>query len=159
MNKTEILKNLHELDEECLREDIELRLVIIGGAAFIVSYGLPRATYDIDVIGRMQSQLLTKYHIEVVNEGILCLPEDYSTRLQAIDGFKKIKVVTLGAIDLILTKIGRGSPKDVDDCKHLLRMGEVNREELIKVFGNWKHDFVGNMAKLEGTFQWVIEDE
>ena len=159
LDKTKIIERLMLVDKECELENVRLSIIIIGGAACILSYDVPRVTYDIDIVANIKSNLFRKYGIDVVSPGILNLSDDYKSRLIPVDnGFKALTVFTLHAIDIILTKIGRGSPKDIEDCRYLMKNSNIDKILLINIFDDWKIDYIGSQDRLEATFNYIVGD-
>ncbi|WP_320408969.1 MULTISPECIES: DUF6036 family nucleotidyltransferase [unclassified Candidatus Frackibacter] len=65
--------------------------------------------------------------------GIIMLHPDYENRLEKINidyNFKFLNVFVLGDYDLIITKIGRGTPKDFED---ITQSGVLNSIDKIKL--------------------------
>ncbi len=65
--------------------------------------------------------------------GIIMLHPDYENRLEKINidyNFKFLNVFVLGDYDLIITKIGRGTPKDFED---IAQSGVLNSIDKIKL--------------------------
>lgn len=125
------------LDLFCFDNDIDLTLVIVGGAACILQYEVNRYTEDIDVVvGDFRGFDLQQFGISLVHKDFLNLPDEFVDRLHPVEGFKKIKVFTLDAIDIILTKLGRGNPKDIEDCKEVMRSSQINIPKLIDIFND-----------------------
>lgn len=123
---------LKEID---LQLSQEVKPLCLGGFVLSVVYGIPRFTGDLDYIevvpraaaneleeiaGR-ESALCKKYRLFVQNVGIADLPEDYESRVQALDlGLKKLQLYGLDPYDILLAKVTRNSPKDQGDAKFLI---------------------------------------
>lgn len=111
-------------------------LVVGGGTAMMLAYGLPVRTADVDaypVRGRLED--LAGPIREVARELGLApdwlnphfetfahvLPADYGTRLREVFAGKRLKVSALGVEDLLLMKCFAGREKDVGHARALLR--------------------------------------
>jgi hypothetical protein len=115
-----------DLEAYKAREKLKSRLhvILIGGAGLILRYSLKRATRDIDVLesisGARRSlqavgNLMAIHGFHIVSESLLTLHPDYETRLEKVADFSCLEVYTLSAYDYAITKLGRGSEKDIDD--------------------------------------------
>ena len=159
LEKSKIIERLMLVDKECEFENNRISIIIIGRAIFILSYDIPKETHDIDIVANIKSNLFRKYGIDVVSPGILNLSDDYVSRLVPVDNdFKALTVFTLHAIDMILTKIGRGSPKDIEDCRYLMKNSNIDKILLKNIFDDWKIDYIGSPDRLEATFNCIVGD-
>jgi len=111
-------------------------LVVGGGTAMMLAYGLPVRTADVDaypVRGRLDD--LAGPIREVARELDLApdwlnphfetfahvLPADYGTRLREVFAGRHLRVAALGVEDLLLMKCFAGREKDVGHARALLR--------------------------------------
>ncbi|HUW64518.1 MAG TPA: DUF6036 family nucleotidyltransferase [Spirochaetia bacterium] len=157
MDRNLIVEKLRRLDEECELLEFRMSLVLSGGAAMVLGYHCPRVTYDIDTLSKVPHSLLDKYGIDITTKDFLNLPDEYTERIiEQKLGFHNLRVYILNPIDLILSKIGRGSGKDIDDCCYLIKSNKVNVAELITVYEDWKQDYIGSERRLEGTFAHIL---
>lgn len=131
----------------------ELTLIVGGGTAMMLAYGLPVRTTDVDAYpasGRLDD--LSALIAEVAREVGLApdwlnphfetfahvLPADYGSRLREVFAGEKLRVTALGAEDLLVMKCFAGREKDVGHARALLRrrpdLGVVERriEELVE---------------------------
>ena len=122
---------MREVDDHLTEEVI---LHCIGGFVLVVLYGLPRATDDLDVIAAMPhgaqaaiveiagptSKLAQRYKVSIHGTGIVDLPEGYIDRLTIIPfPYHRLHLAVPDVYDLVLSKLGRNSPKDRDDVQFL----------------------------------------
>ncbi|MDO8494415.1 MAG: DUF6036 family nucleotidyltransferase [Deltaproteobacteria bacterium] len=126
---------LKALDQEVSRP---LKLLIGGGAAFILAHDIPLLTNDIDgipyqtelraaeldpLIKKVAKKLkippdwLNHYFATYTYS----LPKDYGSRLVTIYEGKNLKAVALGKEDLLIMKCFAGRDKDVAHARALLK--------------------------------------
>jgi Nucleotidyltransferase of unknown function (DUF6036) len=128
-----------------------LTLIVGGGTAMMLAYGLPVRTTDVDAYpasGRLDD--IADPIREVASEVGLApdwlnpyfetfahvLPSDYGARLREVFSGKRLRVMALGVEDLLVMKCFAGREKDVGHARALLRrdpdLGIVERriEEL-----------------------------
>ena len=86
----------------------------------------------------------SKYDIQIVNEGILFLCEDYRDRLILNADFEGILVYTLGLLDVALVKLGRGLDKDIEDIKEILQSGVVSLEQFKSKYKEFRYGYGGS---------------
>ncbi len=115
-----------------------LTLVAGGGTAMLLAYGIQVRTTDVDaypVTGRLD-ELAGAIHEVARTVGLAqdwlnphfetfahVLPSDYGTRLRQVFHGEKLKVMALGAEDLLIMKCFAGREKDVGHARALLRLG------------------------------------
>ena len=155
------LKALNDM----LKTPVELHC--IGGFAITMQYGLSRTTSDIDVLPASPSERLAELQ-QLAGEGsdlhrrfqvylqvvaITNYPEDYESRLIRMwPAFKleRLRLYSLEAHDLALTKLERNTEVDRQDVLSLAQAGYLNprtlRERYVREFrpnlasGAEKHD-------------------
>src|SRR5512147_1318312 len=111
-------------------------LVVGGGTAMMLAYGLPVRTTDVDaypVSGRLDD--LAPHVRAVAREAGIApdwlnphfetfahvLPADYGSRLREVFAGRNLKVMALGVEDLLVMKCFAGREKDVGHARALLR--------------------------------------
>ena len=115
----------------------EVKVHCIGGFVISLHYGLPRPTGDVDyysvfpahcardlqTLAGADSPLAEKYKLRFQQVTVTDLPENYEDRLgEMFPGyFKRLLLYAPDPYDLILSKIGRNSPKDRDDVEYLAK--------------------------------------
>jgi len=115
-----------------------MTLVVGGGTAMMLAYGLQVRTTDVDaypVSGRLEDlgpaiRAVGKEvglapdwlnpHFETFAH---VLPADYGTRLRPVFSGGRLRVVALGVEDLLIMKCFAGREKDVGHARALLRRG------------------------------------
>ncbi len=110
-------------------------LVVGGGTAMMLAYGIPVRTTDVDaypVSGRLDD--LAPQIREVAREAKIApdwlnphfetfahvLPADYGSRLREVFAGKRLRVMALGVEDLLVMKCFAGREKDVGHARALL---------------------------------------
>jgi hypothetical protein len=138
-------------------------IYLLGGSGCIIADYLNRATTDLDLLdmeydasmGRIL-RILEKY--DLLDFYLTTIPEDFKTRAVRIYGYKNIYV--LSREDIILSKIGRYSDKDIDDISLLMEKAEKNllAELTVKVLnrgdigGRVKAAFIDNLNLFRERF-------
>jgi Nucleotidyltransferase of unknown function (DUF6036) len=130
-----------------------LTLIVGGGTAMVLAYGLPVRTTDVDAYpasGRLDD-LAPQIHDVAREVGLApdwlnphfetfahVLPPDYGTRLREVFAGAKLRVMALGVEDLLIMKCFAGREKDVGHARALLkrkpdlRLVERHIEELVE---------------------------
>ncbi len=137
---------LAELDQN-LSDAVELHCV--GGFVLTAVHGIPRTTGDLDYIsanprqaieeldriaGR-HSTLAKKHRVFLQLVGVVDYPENYEARLTTLPlGLKKLTLRILEPYDLILSKLTRNSPKDMEDVKALVQKLNLEFDVLMERF-------------------------
>jgi len=140
----------------------------LGGFVLIAAYDIPRATGDLDYLltfpsdvstllenlGGLDSKLAKKHHVCVERVGVSDLPEDYDSRLTELKfGLKHLRLLALNPYDLILSKLTRNSPKDVEDVKFLARTQHLEFPVLYSIFEKEMKPWLPNLARHELTLR------
>lgn len=124
----QIIGFLKELD--ALVSD-QYTLYLIGGGAITLAYDHKNRTSDLDAIkpaqelieiGGMQSDLAYKYKVGIspLSEITFSAPNDWKTKCKIIDlGLKNISIFVSDVHDLILGKVARLEPRDIEDITSL----------------------------------------
>lgn len=118
------------------RLEAPLTLVVGGGTAMMLAYGLPVRTTDVDAYptrGRLED-IAPKLRAVARELGLAAdwvnpyyetfahvLPADYATRLKEVFAGQRLRVMALGVEDLLVMKCFAGREKDVGHARALLR--------------------------------------
>jgi len=128
------LKEAFEALDARLPSDVTL--VVGGGSAMMLGYGLPVRTTDVDaypIAGRLDdiAALVREVGREVgLSQDWLnpyfetfahVLPADYGVRLKEVFAGRRLRVMVLGVEDLLIMKCFAGREKDVGHARALLR--------------------------------------
>lgn len=138
-------------------------IYLLGGSGCIIGEYLSRATTDFDLLdmeydasmGRLL-RLLDRY--DFLDIYLTTIPEDFKQRAKKINNYKNVYV--LSREDMVLSKIGRYSEKDVEDISILIK--DIDRDLLTglieKVIGRnniserVKEVFISNLVLFKGKF-------
>jgi hypothetical protein len=123
--------------------DTSVELHCLGGFVLAALYGLPRPTGDVDYIAAIPSETVTGLE-QIAGRGSalnkkhgLCfqyvtvadVPEDYADRLTELfpSYFSRLRLLALDVHDLVLAKLVRNSPVDLEDAKFLAEIGRLDK--------------------------------
>jgi hypothetical protein len=125
----------------CLDQEIEevTELHCVGGFALVQSYGVQRATADIDVlslashgasaglieVAGKESALRRKHGVYLDVVTVASVPAGYLSRLTPLypGSWNLLRLFALEAHDLALSKLERNFERDRADVEHLARSG------------------------------------
>lgn len=155
LTRIDILRRL-ELFAKELREGTTI--IVIGAASIILTIDSERKTTDVDILNTTRVASFSKYDIQIVNEGILFLCEDYKERLVFQADFNGVFVYTLGLLDVALVKLGRGLDKDIEDIKEILQSGVVSNEEFKLFYSKFRYGYGGSFDILDNNY-WAVVGE
>lgn len=155
---------LAEVDQS-LSNAVELHCV--GGFVLTAAYGIPRTTNDLDYISAIpheshadlenvagrNSLLAKKHRVYLQAVGIADCPEDYEGRLVTLPfRLQKLTLKFLDPYDLILSKLTRNSPKDMEDVRWLAQNLGLEFGVLMERFDR-EMDWVPNRERHEQTLK------
>ncbi|KQX51934.1 DUF6036 family nucleotidyltransferase [Paenibacillus sp. Root444D2] len=165
------LINLFDKDDGLAKEDILSRLemfakelrqgttvIVIGAASIILTIDSERKTTNVDIFNTTRVASYLKYDIQIINEDILFLCEDYRNRLILKANFEGILVYTLGLLDVALIKLGRGLDKDIEDIKEILQSGVVSIEQFKFKYKEFRYGYGGSFEILDNNY-WAVVGE
>lgn len=130
-----LMQILKDMDDFAAMKGIDYPpIYLLGGSGCILGGYLDRATTDFDLLdmeydaamGRLL-RILDRY--DFLDGYLTTIPEDFSLRAEKIENFRNIYV--LSREDIILSKVGRYSEKDIEDISVL--MEEADKERLIRL--------------------------
>ena len=126
--------------DQLLQSAVELRC--LGGFVLSVLYDLPRPTADVDYISAMPSSAIAeletiagrgsalhkKHGMYLQHVTIADVPEDFAARLTELfpSSFARLRLFGLDVHDLVLAKLARNSPVDLEDAKFLAKAGRLD---------------------------------
>lgn len=138
-------------------------IYLLGGSGCIVAGYLDRATTDMDLldmeyganVGRLL-RMLDKY--DLLDLYLTTIPEDFKERAVKIEEYKNIYV--LSREDIILSKVGRYSDKDIEDISILIKQADkvILSNLIVKVLNRnniserVKKAFTGNLKLFRERF-------
>ena len=166
------LSFLTEIDSSI---ESEVSFHCFGAFAITLLYGLPRATSDVDVmsaaVGNHYDELETlagknsalhkkhRVYLDLVGS-IATVPDHYEHRLISISPttFEKIKFYVMEIHDIILSKLNRNSPKDIQDVQHLAKVSEIDTQFLRERYQQeLRHNVIGPPSRVDHTLEMWIE--
>lgn len=132
--------------DQLLQSAVELHC--LGGFVLFVLYDLPRPTADVDYIAAMPSTAVAgletiagrgsalhkKHRLYLQHVTIADVPEDFAARVTELfpGAFARLRLFALDVHDLVLAKLVRNSPVDLEDVKFLAKAGRLD-ERILKV--------------------------
>jgi hypothetical protein len=146
----------------------------LGGFVLGVLWGLPRPTADVDVVAIRpsssadellriagdSSEISQKRGLHFQHVTIAECPENYESRLTklAADDLRKLRILAFEVHDVVLSKLGRNSPKDRSDVEFLARRGVLDPEVLWERFDSELRPYVLNEDREALTLSlWLDE--
>jgi Nucleotidyltransferase of unknown function (DUF6036) len=116
-----------------------VELHCFGGFVLATCYELPRPTGDVDyltatphagaaiieALAGEESELAKKHRLHFQRVTIADVPEDYDQRLVRIfaKDFAKLRLLAFEVHDIVLSKLSRNHPKDLEDAQFLAKAG------------------------------------
>ncbi len=87
------------------------------------------------------------------------VPEDYANRLTELfpDQFPRLHLLALEVHDLVLAKLVRNSPVDLEDAKFLARIGNLKQEVLRQRYEKELRPNLANEARHDLTLKLWLE--
>jgi hypothetical protein len=148
------------------------RLHCLGGFVLAAAYGLPRPTADLDYIAAQPSEITTsletfagmgsplarKHGLYFQYVTVVDVPEDYAERLTSLlpNQFLRLRLLALEVHDLVLAKLVRNSPVDLEDVKFLARAGHLDPEILRERYQRELRPNLSNEARHDLTLKlWL----
>jgi hypothetical protein len=150
-----------------------VELHCLGGFVLAALYGLPRPTGDIDYIAVMPSKTVTELD-RIAGQGsalnktyglyfqyvtIADVPEDYADRLTELFPchFARLRLLALDVHDLVLAKLVRNSPVDLEDAKFLANAGILDETVLKQRYEKELRPNLANERRHDLTLRLWIE--
>lgn len=133
--------------DQSLSEAVELHCV--GGFVLAAVHGIARTTNDLDYISANPNQaheelnriagqgsdFANKHKVYLQMVGVADYPENYERRLTTLPlGLKKLTLRVLEPYDLLLSKLTRNNPKDMQDVQALVKKLDLKFDVLIERF-------------------------
>lgn len=157
--------------DRLLQASVELHC--LGGFVLAVAYGLPRPTGDVDYIAAIPwdaladleqvagrgSALARKYGLYLQHVTVADVPEDYAERLTELfpGEFSRLHVRALEVHDLVLAKLVRNSPVDLEDAKFLAAAGKLDAKVLRERYEKELRPNLANEARHDLTLELWME--
>ena len=138
----EPLESLRRLLQEARPKiDRSIEIILIGGAAALLSKAVTRVTEDIDIlassktIGLLEKAGALKFPIQPVADSFLCLHPDYRKACSYVRELSfppKIRVYRLAPLDLAISKLSRFQQVDIEDIGAILKKEKIDRKKFIR---------------------------
>jgi len=129
------------LKEAKTKIDKPIEIVLIGGAAALLSDAVKRVTKDIDILASretirtLKEAGILRYPIQPVADSFLCLHPDYRKAciyVRELSSLPKIRVYRLSPLDLAISKLSRFQQVDIEDIEAILKKKKFSKTNLIK---------------------------
>src|SRR5436309_2065480 len=141
-------------------------IILIGGAAASLGYGITRVTTDIDTISDTtdledalrlaRSDTGLKIPFQIV--GIYDAPYNYEDRLTPIHlTLEKLQILVPEKHDLVLMKVVRGQDNDREAIQQIADQVGLDRSTLVERFKSEMTHVIGRPEQLRANFLSVIE--
>jgi hypothetical protein len=138
----EPLESLRRLLQEARPKiDRPIEIILIGGAAALLSKAVTRVTEDVDVLASSKTISLLgkagalKFPIQPVADSFLCLHPDYRKACSYVRELSfppKIRVYRLSPLDLAISKLSRFQQVDIEDIAAILTKEKIERKKFIR---------------------------
>jgi hypothetical protein len=142
------------------------RIILIGGAAASLAYGISRVTADVDTItdlaefeGALRlARLRTGLDVPFQFVGVYEAPYDYEDRLTTVDlGLERMQVVVPEKHDLALMKTVRGQENDLEAIEQMAQTVGLDMRTLVDRFRKEMTHGIGPPGQLRANLLSVIE--
>jgi len=142
------------------------RIILIGGAAASLAYGISRVTTDIDTISDITdleaaldlARSETGLDVPFQSVGVYDAPSHYEDRLTQVDlPFEKLQVFVPEKYDLVLMKAVRGQDNDREAIQQIAETVGLDKSTLIGRFKSEMTHVVGRPETLRLNFLSILE--
>jgi len=129
------------LKEARLKINRPVEIILIGGAAALLSEAVNRVTEDIDILasGETISVLrkagALKFPVQPVADSFLCMHPDYRkacTYVRDLSFPPKIRVYRLSPLDLAISKLSRFQQVDIEDIEAILKKEQIDKKKFLR---------------------------
>jgi hypothetical protein len=161
---------LKEVDQR-LVSAVELHC--LGGFVLAAAYGLPRPTGDVDYVAAIptdsvadleeiagrDSALAKRYGLHFQQVTVAEVPDGYEERLTELFAgqLSRLRLLALEEHDLVLAKLVRNSPVDMEDAKFLAQSGKLNAKILKQRYEKELRPNLANEARHDLTLKLWLE--
>jgi hypothetical protein len=143
-----------------------IEVIVIGGSAAALHYGVTRATHDIDTWTTVQTELataaeraraVTGLEVPVEKSGVADAPSDFESRLQrALPHLTRLRVLVPEEHDLVLMKAMRCYEHDLQAIAEIHAHSPLDLGTLIRRFQE-EMTPIGDPARIRGNILAVVE--
>ena len=157
--------------DNLLRTSVELHC--LGGFVLAALYGLPRPTGDVDYIAAIPSNIVAdldriagqgsalnkKHGLYFQHVSIADVPEGYADRLAELFPcqFTRLRLLALEVHDLVLAKLVRNSPVDLEDAKFIAKSGKLDETVLRQRYEQELRPYLANESRHDLTLNLWLE--
>ena len=129
------------LKEAKSKIDAPIEIILIGGAAALLSGAVKRVTEDIDILAsgetvrKLKETGVLRSPIQPVAESFLCLHPDYRKACIYVRNLSfppKIRVYRLSPLDLAISKLSRFQQVDIEDIEAILKNEKFGKKKFLK---------------------------
>jgi Nucleotidyltransferase of unknown function (DUF6036) len=142
-------------------------VVVIGGAAAAVVYGVARGTRDIDTWTRVGEDLAlaaesarqaTGLAVPVARAGVADGPHEFESRLErALPRLRRLRVRVPEKHDLVLMKVLRGDEHDLEAIEAIHGRSPLDLSTLVKRYRDEMGATIVDPGRLRGQFLTMVE--
>ena len=153
--------------------DCSVELHCLGGFVLAARFGLPRPTGDVDYIAVIPSDTVARLEQAAGHGSALAkehglyfqyvtvadVPEDYENRLTELfpGRFSRLRLFALDVHDLVLAKLVRNSPVDLEDAKFLAKTGRLDPAVLTERYKTELRPNLANEKRHDLTLKLWLE--
>lgn len=165
------LSFLKEIDDSL---ESEVSFHCFGAFAITVQLGLPRQTADVDILSAVvrdqyqtllelagkESPLHKKHRVYLDLVGaIASVADDYEERLiHVTTPLKRIRLYVMEVHDIVLTKLSRNQPKDIQDVEYIAKTVGLDTDLLGRRYeSELRHNIIGPPERADGTLAFWLQ--
>lgn len=129
------------LKEARVKIERPVEIILIGGAAALLSGAVSRVTEDIDILAsgdtvmKLRETGVLRSSIQPVSESFLCLHPDYRKACIYVRDLSfppKIRVYRLSPLDLAISKLSRFQQVDIEDIEAILNKEQIGKKKFLR---------------------------
>ena len=142
-------------------------VVVIGGAAAAIEYGVASGTRDIDTWTRVHEDLAvaaerarqtTGLEVPFAQSGVADGPHDFESRLERVlPRLRRLKVMVPEKHDLVLMKVLRGDEHDLQAIEAIHERSTLELPILLKRYQKEMGATIIDPGRLRGQFLTMVE--
>ena len=158
------LERFLEAVDQALAHPVEV--IVIGGTAAALHYGVTRATHDIDTWTTVQDDLTaaakrarvsTGLDVPMAQSGVADAPFDFESRLERVlPHLDRLRVLVPEKHDLVLMKAIRGYEHDFQAIAEIHAHSPLDLETLVRRFQD-EMTPIGDPARIRGNVVALVE--
>jgi hypothetical protein len=144
-----------------------VEVVVIGGAAAALEYGVTSGTRDIDTWTRVREDLAvaaqrarqaTGLAVPLAQSRVADGPHDFESRLErALPRLRRLKVMVPEKHDLVLMKVVRGDEHDLQAVEAIHRRSPLELSILVRRYREEMSATIIDPGRLRGQFLTMVE--